>query len=406
MRVALNASILQAPRTGIGQYVAGLATALLARPDIELQLFLGQGWSHTLPAAVSPRASARRARLAGWLRALPWAYALRRALAQRAFSAGLRHPPGATSAPATLYHEPSLWPLAHDGPLVMTIHDLTHVHYPHTQPAARRRHIERHLAAGVARAARILVDSAWIGAEVRQHFGLPAERVVVAPLGCGAEFRPHTPAQTAALRQQLEQQLGCRLAHGGYFLCVGTLEPRKNLQLALRAHARLPAALQRRYPLLIVGVAGWGEDSFSAELRRALSRGAVHVLGYLAPEALAALLAGACALVFVSLYEGFGLPLLEAMQSGTPVIHTRRASLPEVAGDAGLSVDAEDATQLTSAMQRLIEDAALWQRCQAAGMLRAREFSWARCAELSVGAYREALASSGCSGNSGNSATA
>ena len=389
MRIALNAGILRAPRTGIGQYVAGLAGALLAHEEVELQLFMGRQWLSALPPPAPPGQQTRQAQWANRLRALPLAYTLRRALEQRRFSAGLRR------HASTLYHEPTLWPLASDCPMVMTVHDLTHLRYPHTQPAARRRHIERHLAAGVARAARILVDSAWIGAEVRQHFGLPAERVVVAPLGCGAEFRPHTPAQTAALRQQLEQQLGRQLAHGGYFLCVGTLEPRKNLQLALRAHARLPAALQRRYPLLIVGVTGWGEDSFSAELRRALSRGTVHVLGYLAPEALAALLAGACALVFVSLYEGFGLPLLEAMQSGTPLIHTRRASLPEVAGDVGLSVDAEDATELTSAMQRLIEDAVLWQRCQAAGMLRAREFSWARCAELSVGAYRAALASSG-----------
>lgn len=380
MRIAFNASILRAPRTGIGQYVSGLATALQQREDVEINLFLGRRWSLTLPLPTASAQVARAARVANLLRDVPGAYRLRRFVEQRAFVAGVRR------QPVDLYHEPSLWPFGFAGPLVMTLHDLTHVHYPETQPRARLAEIERHVGKGVARAARILVDSAYIGREVVSHFGLSTDKVVVAPLGCGAEFHPRTEAQTRAALQPL----GFR--HGGYLLCVGTLEPRKNLLLTLRAHARLPAALRTRYPLLIVGMAGWGEDKFAGELRAALAGGHVRLAGYLGQARLAEVVAGARALVYPSLYEGFGLPVVEAMASGTPVIVSDRASLPEVAGAAGLIVDADDDVGLAAAMQTLLEDDPEWQRRCQAGLQQAAQFTWRRCAEITVQTYRAALA--------------
>lgn len=380
MRIALNAGILRAPRTGIGQYVAGLASALQQRDDADVRLFLGRRWSQTLPPAAAPAEVARAARMAALLRDLPGAYPLRRLLEQRAFSADLRH------HPADLYHEPSLWPLEFDGPLVMTVHDLTHVHFPETQPRARLAEIERHVGKGVARAQRILVDSAYIGREVVGHFGLPADKVVVAPLGCAPHFHPRNAAQTRTALQPLG------LSHGGYLLCVGTLEPRKNLVLALRAHARLPAALRARHPLLIVGMSGWGEEQFAAELQAALAGGQVRLAGYLGQERLAEVVAGARALIYPSLYEGFGLPVVEAMASGTPVVVSDRASLPEVAGPAGLVVDAADDAGLAAALRLLLEDDAEWLRRSQAGLQQAAQFTWRRCADITVQAYRAALA--------------
>lgn len=385
MRVAINASILRAPRTGIGQYVAGLVTALQQREDIEVDLFLGRRWHDALPPAVAPAQVARAARLTNLLRSLPGAYRVRRRVEQHAFSAGMK------KRPPDLYHEPSLWPFdsADDaGPLVMTLHDLTHVHYPETQPRARLAEIERHVGRGVARAARILVDSEYVGREVVSHFGLPAGKVVVAPLGCGAEFHVRSAAQTRATLASLSLDV----THGSYLLCVGTLEPRKNLVLALRAHARLPGALRKRHPLLIVGMAGWGEARFAAELQAALAAGHVRLAGYLGQEALAAVVAGARALVYPSLYEGFGLPVVEAMASGTPVIVSDRASLPEVAGAAGLIVDAEDDAGLAAAMRLLLEDDLEWQRRSQAGLRQAARFTWRRCAEITAQTYRAALA--------------
>ncbi|MBP9714558.1 MAG: glycosyltransferase family 4 protein [Sterolibacterium sp.] len=380
IRVALNARILQAARTGIGQYVAGLADALLAREDIELSielsLLMGRRMSISVPP---PRQPAPQNRLSALLRPLPGAYRLRRLLEQAAFDKHLRH------KAFDLYHEPSLWPYDFDGPMVMTLHDLTHLHYPHTQPPARLREIERHIDRSVTQAARILVDSAYIGREVARHFALSAEKIIVAPLGCSTEFHPRSAPQIQATLSKLGLQ------PREYLLCVGTLEPRKNLPLALRAHARLPEALRQRYPLLLVGMAGWNTHQFSAELHTALAAGHVRLTGYLESGTLAELVAGARALVYPSLYEGFGLPVVEAMASGTPVIVSNRASLPEVAGNAGRVVDAEDEMGLCHALQILIEDEAAWQAQRLAGLQQATQFTWPRCAEITAQAYHAAM---------------
>ena len=374
MRIALNARILQAPRTGIGQYVAELVNALHSEPDIEITLFHGWGWSSALPDAALPGYS----RLTPLLRQIPGAYQARRWLEQKRFDQG-------SAQGIDLYHEPSLWPLAFDGPTVITLHDLTHLHFPDTQPAARLKEIERRLALGVEQAQLILTDSNAIAEEAQEYFGLPAERFVVAPLGVAARFHPR---EATVIDTVLKAHA---VVAREYFLCVGTLEPRKNLTLALRAHAQLPEAVRERFPLLIVGMAGWHREQFSDELRRALAGGHVCLLGYLPDEHVAQLLAGARALVFPSLYEGFGLPVLEAMASGTPVILTRASAMPEVAGAAGNYIDADDAVGLRDAMTRLIDDQAHWQACREAGLQQARLFSWQRCAQATAGAYRQAM---------------
>src|SRR5690606_21196139 len=272
-----------------------------------------------------------------------------------------------------------------DGPMLMTLHDLTHVHFPQTQPADRLAAIERHAARGVERAQRILVDSQFIADEVRAHYGVPADRVVVAPLGCAARFHPRMPEQLAGRMAALGLQ------SGRYLLCVGTLEPRKNLQLALRSYERLPAALRERYPLILAGMPGWRAEQLAEPLQRALASGQVRMLGYQDDNCMAELFAGARLLLFPSLYEGFGLPVLEAMASGIPVILSRSSALPEVAGDAGLYIDPLDEVACASAIELLIEDKAQWTAQRAAGLKRARDFSWARCALITSTAYREAL---------------
>ncbi|MGL6243824.1 glycosyltransferase family 4 protein [Pseudomonas sp.] len=374
MRIALNARILQAPRTGIGHYVAELVNALACEPDVELALFHGWGWSEALPEAAMPGYS----RLTPLLRQIPGAYQARRWLEQKRFNQG-------HSQAIDLYHEPSLWPLSFEGPTVITLHDLTHLHYPETQPPARLREIERRLADGVRQASLILTDSQYIADEAQAYFALPAERFVVAPLGVAARFHPREPEAIDVVLK----------AHGvearEYFLCVGTLEPRKNLTLALRAHAKLPDTVRQRFPLLIVGMAGWQREQFSEELHQALADGHVCLLGYLPDEQVAQLLAGARALIFPSIYEGFGLPVLEAMASGTPVILARRSAMPEVAGAAGNYIEPDEPDGLREAMNRLIDDQAHWQACREAGLQQARLFTWERCANITASAYRQAI---------------
>lgn len=374
MQIALNARILQAPRTGIGHYLAELVNALGHQPGVELSLFHGWGWSAHLPEAAMPGYS----RISPVLRQIPGAYQARRWLEQRRFDQG-------RARTIDLYHEPSLWPLAFKGPTIVTLHDLTHVHYPSTQPAARLKEIERRLEQGVKQASLILTDSQFIADEAQAYFGLGPERFVVAPLGVAARFHPRSDESLQTVLQ----------AHGveplGYFLCVGTLEPRKNLTLALRAHAELPEPVRQQFPLLVVGMAGWKAQQLNDELRKGLASGHVCLLGYLPDEQVAHLIAGARALIFPSIYEGFGLPVLEAMASGTPVILTRRSAMPEVAGAAGNYFESEDLHDLCNVMTRLVDDQTHWQVCREAGLQQAKLFSWDRCATLTARAYRQAL---------------
>jgi len=375
MRVALNVGILQAPRTGIGEYCLQLGQQLRRDGLAELTLFDGWQWREDFPQAALP-GYASWSRLAKSL--LPGAYAWRRFIQQRRFSRG------AQRAAVQLYHEPSLWPLQFDGPTVMTLHDLTHVHYPHTQPRDRLREMERRLPAALERTARILVDSQFVADEAARHYGIAAGRLQVAPLGYARRFHPRSDE---ALQQSLRP---FEVQPRGYFLCVGTLEPRKNLQQALVAFLGLPPVLRASFPLLLVGVSGWCDEQWSGVLQRALDTGQVRMLGYQGDVSVAQLLAGAKALLFPSRYEGFGLPVLEAMASGTPVVACNSAAVVEVAGDAALYAAVDDTDGFRLRMFQLLEDVVLWERQRALGLQRAQQFSWARCARITAAVYREA----------------
>lgn len=313
-----------------------------------------------------------------WAKRVPAAYRLRQLMEQQCFDRGYQ------KRAIDLYHEPSLWPLDCAGPMVMTLHDLTHLHYPQTQPADRLREIQRRLPTALERAQVILADSHYVAQEIQQHYGIDAARIQVAPLGYAERFHPRSAEHVQAFLNPLG------LTAGRYLLCVGTLEPRKNLQLALRAYALLPSAVRQRYPLVLAGMSGWQNQELDDELQRAITSSQVQLTGYLNDEQLAMLLSGARMLLFPSLYEGFGLPVLEAMASAVPVVLSNSSAMPEVAGAAGTYAE-NDPLIWRDAILRLTQDSAYWQQCKEAGLQRAQQFSWARCAHLTAAAYQQAL---------------
>jgi alpha-1,3-rhamnosyl/mannosyltransferase len=179
---------------------------------------------------------------------------------------------------------------------------------------------------------------------------------------------------------------------GDYLLSVGTLEPRKNLVRMLRAYAALPAVLRARFPLVVVGAAGWHESAIIAEMAPLERRGEVRVLDYVDDEALAALYAGARGVVYASIYEGFGLPILEAMACGTPVVTSNTGCMKELAEGAALLVDPMDTDAVGAGLRRLLEDGPEAERLRAAGLERARQYTWERCAARTLEVYRRVAA--------------
>jgi alpha-1,3-rhamnosyl/mannosyltransferase len=207
-----------------------------------------------------------------------------------------------------------------------------------------------------------------------------------------AAFRPRDA-------QQLQPVLSRHgLQAGGYTLSVATLEPRKKLDRLIAAYSRLPDSLRRQYPLVLTGSAGWLNGRIRQAIDRGRTEGWLHYLGYVPQDDLPALYAGARALALISIYEGFGLPVLEAMASGTPVLTSNVSSLPEVAGGAALLVDPDDLPAVSGQLERLLTDEPWRASAVAAGLQRARQFTWERCVQRTVEVYASAQQRRGNSG--------
>jgi alpha-1,3-rhamnosyl/mannosyltransferase len=280
-----------------------------------------------------------------------------------------------------IYHEPNFLPYRFRGPTVITVHDLSWIRYPETHPRERVKIMDKLLPPAVQNAAHICVDSEFVRGEVIDYFRIAPDKVTTTLLAPRDVFKPRSP----------EERLATLTKHGladqQYFLCVGTLEPRKNVVAALRAHGHLPQELRRRFPLVLVGMRGWLEG----ELLSGIQRGEIVPLGFVSDEELADIYSGATAVVYPSIYEGFGLPPLEAMACGTPAIMSNVSSLPEVAGDAAVLHDPHDIDALSEAMRRFAEDSAFRSDRSVASLRQAARFSWDRCARETVEVYRRVL---------------
>lgn len=378
MKVAFNALPLTAPLTGIGQYVLHLATGLVARSDVEPGLFYGDKWFTSTVRTGAPPAVGRRRALIRKL--VPKAYAVHRFMMQRQFNRAV------AAQPCDVYHEPNYLAYRFDGPSVITVHDLSWIRYPETHPVERVRAMDKYFEPSLRRASLLLTDSVFVKRELIDVFGIAPERIQPIALGLDPVFSPMNAAQT----QPVLSAHG--LTHGGYFLSVGTLEPRKNMQATVAAYSSLPVALRERHPLVLVGMKGWRTSRLEQLLEPLERQGHVRMLGYLSREDLATVTAGALAMVYPSVYEGFGLPPLESMGCGVPAITSNVSSLPEVVGDTGLTVHPDDHEGLGQAMAAMAQDAELRASLSARAHARAMTFTWSRCVDETVTAYRRAAA--------------
>ena len=256
------------------------------------------------------------------------------------------------------------WPARRAAELPV-IHDLTHVRHPELVSAGNLRWLRTLLPRVLRRAALVLTVSETMRGEIVEHYRLAPDRVAVVPNGCDAERFAGAGPRPAGLPAR-------------YLLFVGTLEPRKNLARLLEAHRRLRETTPGAPPLVIAGGIGWRVEGLVRDLEAHTRSGDVRVLGYVEDALVPALYAHATALLLPSLYEGFGIPVLEAMAAGCPVVTARRGGLPEVGGDAAVYVDPEDPGDIARGVAQLIADDGLRRRLATAGRGRAAEFTLER----------------------------
>jgi glycosyltransferase involved in cell wall biosynthesis len=292
-----------------------------------------------------------------------------------------RHPPERLFVPAHVV------PLLHPAHSIVTIHDLGYLAFPETHTFARR--LELHLTTRWStRAARQLIAiSQATRNDLITHYSVAPEKIAVVYHGLGAQFHPITSAATI---NAVHARYGIRAP---YFLYIGTVQPRKNLARLIDAFAQaLRAGMTVPHPggasgpphLLLAGKKGWMTAAIEQRAAAAGVAGQVHFTGYVDDADLPALLSGALAFVFPSRYEGFGMPVLEAMACGTPVLTSSSSSLPEIAGDAALLVDPHDTDAIASGLTRLATEPALREQLRMRGLARAAQFTWERCAAATL----------------------
>jgi glycosyltransferase involved in cell wall biosynthesis len=276
-------------------------------------------------------------------------------------------------------------PLACPCPMVVTVFDLSFLHYPSAFRPGNRLYLRLFTLLSARRARGLIAISEHTKADIMRWLGVAPGRIGV--VHCGVEERFHRlPArEVAAFRRE-------KGLPEAFLLHLGTLQPRKNLSMLLRAFARLGTSGGKRPPLILVGAKGWMCEDLFRQVEELGIEGSVRFQGYVPSEELPLWYNAATCFVFPSLYEGFGLPPLEAMACGTPVVSSNAASLPEVAGDAALLLDPLDEEAWTHELARALNEPGLRRELAGRGLDRARRFTWGRAAEQTARVYRCALA--------------
>jgi glycosyltransferase involved in cell wall biosynthesis len=290
-----------------------------------------------------------------------------------------------------LFHSPDfvLPPVAGDIPTLLTVHDLSFIHYPHTFPQVLVDYLNRVVPWSVRRASHILADSEATRRDLLDLWQVPAEKVTVLYSGVNASFQPAGEVQVTAVRRRY------RLDDAPYLLSVGTVQPRKNYQMLIQAFAAVAADWP--HTLAIAGGKGWLYEEMLAEVDRQNLTGRVRFIGFVDDADLPALYTGADLFLFPSLYEGFGLPLLEAMACGVPVLTSDASCLPEVVVNKESGV--ETAVLLSphlphswsQAIHHLLGDESACDRLRQAGQQQATRFTWQRAAGQLIELYHQVL---------------
>ncbi len=285
-----------------------------------------------------------------------------------------------------VYHEFNMIARPFDGATVVMMHDLSWRADPSLYPPGKVSWIEQRLPATLRQATRFVSVSDFTARAMVTELGIDRARIDVVSPGVSPSFRPMEARDAAPVLARHQ------LADRSFILAVSTIEPRKNFDRLLAAHACLPLALRARTPLVIAGERGWGHALDDDLAARAQRDGSLRLLGHVPDADLVALYARAAVVAYPSLYEGFGLPVVEAMACGAPVVTSGSTALRETAGDAALLVDPLDTDAIADALRRVLEDAELAAALRTRGLARAARLTWDRTATGMIESWRTALA--------------
>ena len=279
-----------------------------------------------------------------------------------------------------VYHETGMFPLTMSTavPSVLTIYDLSLIKYPECHPLDRVSHFNRYFYRRLPSVVHVITISEFIREEIISTLNMSPDNVTAIPLAASGAF-------FSRCADDIKRYLDSEGIPDRYILTVGTREPRKNLIGLVRAYSTMDTDV----PLLCVGWPGWMSESLPAEIDQLRLKGRVRLLGHVSDEKLALLYSGALVSVYPSIYEGFGLPILEAMACGCPVVCSNRSSMPEVAGDAAYLVEPEDERDIARGLSEMMYDKGIRQMYVDRGRKRAVQFSWDDTAHRTIAVFRQ-----------------
>jgi glycosyltransferase involved in cell wall biosynthesis len=364
LRITLMVEALAPQLSGIGRYCWELAKGIPLQNEVENVRYRRNGeWitdlhqlmsSEVAPAARSPK-----------------------------FMRGLRKTLDKSQLRKTIVHGPNYFLPKEAERGVITVHDLSIFKFPETHPVARIRQFERDFQSSIDRATKVITDSEAVRQELISFCNIPQDRISAVPLGFDPRFRPYR-------EDELSEFLSHHgLQYGQYGLCVSALEPRKKISQLLSAWRALKPKIRAQYPLVLVGPKGWLNDDLNDQINRGANEGWLRYLGFLSEEKLPLIYAGAALFVYPSIYEGFGLPTLEAMASGVPLIVADHACAREICAAAATYINPDDQEAFISAIYKNLEDASWRELNIENGLQRSSNYSWSKCISETVDLYRE-----------------
>ena len=384
MKIILNGQSLRPPLTGIGNYTRHLLRGLKKHKDIS-QLIAFPEMSHC--KTINKKKFIIQSYFKNIIKNFPGTYnALNRyrniKFKQKTYFLADQN---------YLYHEPCYILRPYPGPKICTVHDLSHLHYPYYHPKQRVKFLIDNLLESIYKTDHIITVSEYIRNEIIQLLDVAPGKVTCIYHGIAKRFKVRTSIDINSVLASFN------LIDKSYLLSVGTLEPRKNLERLIQAFKRLPEQQRNKYPLVLVGIKGWSTSRFEKLARALIKKQQLYCLGYVPEVYLPYLYSGAYGFIYISIYEGFGLPLLEAMSSGIPTLTSNASAMPEVVGDSAMIVNPFDLDLITDKLNQLINDLTLRERLKQLGPVQAAKFSWESCIENTIEVYRRTLKSSGIS---------
>lgn len=254
-------------------------------------------------------------------------------------------------------------------PTILVVHDLAYLHFPTQIGQTYLWYYRYFMPRFLQKAQRIITVSEATKKDIQQHFPLPDEIIVVSGNGCRKNFKPLQSTERESVRNKYTEGTP-------YFFYIGAVHPRKNVHRLITAFDQFKTIVQNDVQLLIAGRFAWQTGAVKTAFEKARYKDDIQFLGYVSDEELPKLLGGALALTYVSLFEGFGVPLLEAMNAEVPIITSDISSMPEVVGEAAILVDPENTTAIMRAMQQMYKDKNLRERLIANGRKQRQQFSW------------------------------